>query len=202
MTGRGDAGTRGRGDREKKFPRVSVSPFLRVRVSPDAITGAAIALCAGWFLWQAAALREGPGYAAVGPRVFPAIVGVGFLVSGLALFLSGLRGARRQGTTDADAERHAPTDWPTLLAMAGLLALYLVLFRPLGFILASAGFLVAGAWALGSRAWARDLVAGALVSIPTYVVFARLLGLELPAGPLEGPLRAFQVVLSPSPGSA
>jgi putative tricarboxylic transport membrane protein len=193
MPGQGNAGTRGRGDGEKKS--------LRVVKSPDAIAGAAIALFACWFLWQATALREGPGYAAVGPRVFPVIVGTGFLVSGLALLLSGLGGARRP-ETDAAAEGEAPTDWSTLLAMAGLLALYVVLFRPLGFILTSAAFLLAGAWVLGSRAWARDLAAGAMVSIATYMVFARLLGLELPAGPLEGPVRAFQVVLSPSPGSA
>jgi putative tricarboxylic transport membrane protein len=160
------------------------------------VAGAAIALLGGWFLWQAVSLREGPGYAAVGPRVFPVIVGLGFLVSGLPLLLSRGRRARAHAPPDesADTDLAPPIDWPTLASIAVLLALYIALFLHLGFIISSAGFLVGGAWILGSRSWVRDVAAGFLLSVATYVVFTKLLGLELPAGPLEEPIRALEAL--------
>jgi putative tricarboxylic transport membrane protein len=70
-------------------------------------------------------------------------------------------------------------------------------FLHLGFIISSAAFLVAGAWVLGSRSWPRDVAAGLLLSLVTYVVFTRLLGLDLPSGPLEEPIRALETLLFP-----
>jgi len=164
------------------------------------VAGAAIALLGGWFLWQAVSLREGPGYAAVGPRVFPIIVGLGFLVSGLPLLLSRRsRVLRAAAPADesANSDLAPPADWPTLASMAVLLAIYITVFLHLGFIISSAAFLVAGAWVLGSRSWPRDVAAGLLLSLVTYVVFTRLLGLDLPSGPLEEPIRALETLLFP-----
>ncbi len=77
------------------------------------------------------------------------------------------------------------TDWPTLLSVAGLLAAYIALYKPLGFILASIVLLPAGARVLGSRAPLRDVITGVALTLAIYFIFTRLLGLELPAGPLE-----------------
>ena len=153
----------------------------------DTIAGVLIALFGAWFLWEATLLREGPGYAAVGPRVFPLIVGTGLLVSGLAVLVGGLRAGHQPD--------HLPTDWRTLGLMAVALAGLILLWRPLGFILTATPFLVAGARVLGSRSLIRDVVAGVLVSVGTYALFTRLLGLELPAGPLEEPLRSLTGLL-------
>lgn len=195
----------------------------------DTIAGVLIALFGAWFLWEATLLREGPGYAAVGPRVFPLIVGTGLLVSGLAVLVGGLRHSRGGGDVvpatsaasatgvadagtrgasavpvdraadDGDEQRASseglPTDWRTLGLMAVALAGLILLWRPLGFILTATLFLVAGARVLGSRSLIRDVVAGVLVSVGTYALFTRLLGLELPAGPLEEPLRSLTGLL-------
>ncbi len=161
----------------------------------DTVAGVVILLLGVWVLWQAASLRQGPGYAAVGPRTFPVIVGLGLLGSGLGLLAATWRGWRRAlpetGAEGPDAEvvegaEDIGTDWRTLLAVAGLLAVYIALFKPLGFILVSIALLPVGAWALGSRSPLRDLLAGVGVSVATYLLFTRLLGLELPAGPLAG----------------
>jgi putative tricarboxylic transport membrane protein len=182
---------------------------VRSSLSSDLVAGLAIALFGAWFLWQGTLLRAGPGYAAIGPRVFPLIVGAGLLGSGLAILLGALAaprermapapaGERASGGPDRAAGRAAEagpaeepayeTDWRTLLGVAALLAAYVLLFRPLGFILTSAAFLPAGARILGSDLWRRDLLAGVLLSVATYAVFTFLLGLELPAGPLEAPI--------------
>ena len=163
---------------------------MRILASPDRLAGLVVALFGAWFLWQANELGEGPGYAAVGPKVFPIIVGLGLLGSGLALLAAGSR-APTQAADGADAgdEAGLPVDWPTLGGLAGLLAAYVLLFQPLGFLLTSALFLPAGAWVLGNRAHGRAVLAGVLLSVTVYLVFTRLLGLELPAGPLEALLR-------------
>ena len=162
------------------------------------LAGLAIVLFGAWFLWQATSLRSGPGYAAIGPRTFPILVGLGLLGSGLGVLAGALRlrderepahtEAEGPGAETVEGDTGAGTDWPTLLGIAGLLALYLALYRPLGFILASSALLPAGARILGSRAQLRDVIAGLVVSVVTYLVFTRLLGLELPAGPLAAPL--------------
>ena len=152
--------------------------------SGERLFGIAATLLGVWFLWQATELRQGPGYAAVGPRVFPIIVGIGFVASGIGIVLrsGGSRLARGEDSTD----------WPTLAAMAALLAGFIALFSPLGFPISAAVFVALGAWILGSRSTVRDAVVGVLLGGVTYLVFTRLLGLELPAGLLEEPIRVVQ----------
>ena len=151
--------------------------------SGERLFGIAATLLGVWFLWQATELRQGPGYAAVGPRVFPIIVGIGFVASGIGIVLRS--GGSRSAPMDS-------TDWPTLAAMAALLAAFIALFSPLGFPISSAVFVVAGAWILGSRSTVRDAFVGVVLGGVTYLVFTRLLGLELPAGPLDEPIRVVQ----------
>ncbi len=62
----------------------------------DGIAGLAIVAFGAWFLWQATSLRAGPGYAAVGPKTFPIIVGLVLLGSGLGVLLGLVRDARRE----------------------------------------------------------------------------------------------------------
>ena len=142
----------------------------------DGVAGALMVLFGGWFVWQAFLLREASGFSVVGPRVFPVIIGLGFIGGGLALAL-----ARPQ---PPPAETEA-TDWRTLVLVVVLLAGYVGVFLPLGFLLASVLFFISGAWVLGSRSPLRDVVSAVLVVGVVYVVFRRLLGLELPAEPLD-----------------
>jgi putative tricarboxylic transport membrane protein len=113
--------------------------------------------------------------------VFPAIVGLGLAVSGLALALL--------GSPPPDPTEDRRLDWRTLVLMGAALAAYLTLYIPLGFPLASAAFFIAGAWILGSRRPGRDVLSAVVLVVVVYVVFTRLLGLSLPAGPLEEPMR-------------
>jgi putative tricarboxylic transport membrane protein len=160
-------------------------------LSPLLAAGVAVALFGAWFLLQATQLRAGPGYAAVGPRVFPTVVGIGLIASGLAVLLGALRRSPATApvlevdTTDPlGTETDTETDWPTLGIVAALLAVAIALFQPLGFVITSAAFLVACARALGSRSLLRDGAAGVGLAVVTYAVFTYLLGLELPDGPL------------------
>jgi putative tricarboxylic transport membrane protein len=145
-------------------------------LSPDRAAGVVITLVGAWFLWQAFQFREGPGYAAIGPRVFPAIVGLGLLASGAALAVFAAR----------EPNSGLELDWRRLAMLAAALAVYVAMYLPLGFPLASLLFFVAGAWVLGSRALLRDAAAGLALVVVVFLVFTRLLGIPLPAGPFDG----------------
>lgn len=121
------------------------------------------------------------GYAAVGPRFFPVLIGVGMLASGLWL---GAIAWRRQRRSQPVAELEA-MDWRTWAACAGALLAYIVLFQPLGFLLATPPFLIAQARIFGSRNTLRDVIAAIVLSVAVFVVFNVLLKVDLPKGVLD-----------------
>jgi putative tricarboxylic transport membrane protein len=118
----------------------------------------------------------GSGYAAMGPWAFPAVVGLGLLVSGVAAIRS------RTPASPADAGLETAKAIPAWFPTAALLFGYVALLEPIGFVLATTVYVFGQARILGSRAWRRDLVASVAVSTVTYLVFKRLLQIALPAG--------------------
>jgi putative tricarboxylic transport membrane protein len=73
--------------------------------------------------------------------------------------------------------------------VAGALALNVLLFAPLGFIMASAVLFTFVAAAFGSRRFIVDAAIGLAFAATIYVIFVHGLGLSLPSGDLwEGVL--------------
>jgi putative tricarboxylic transport membrane protein len=139
---------------------------------------AAFVLVLGVFIAvETAMLRGGPGYAAIGPKLFPWLVAVGLLLVGGALLYEARAGPLAQ---PAGFELDLP---PALTVTAGLV-LQMVLMKPAGFVIASAVLFVAVAYAFGSRRIALNAAVGLVLCAATYVAFTRGLGLVLPAGVL------------------
>ena len=85
----------------------------------------------------------------------PAVV---MLLSGLALMWEHLHGPQDRDTSPTHtAEAEGPADWRPLILVGVVLAAYVVLYEPLGFVLSTALFLPMCAWVLGSRAPIRDV---------------------------------------------
>jgi putative tricarboxylic transport membrane protein len=126
---------------------------------------------------ETAMLRTGPGYSAIGPKLFPWLVAVGLLLVGLALLWEARAGPVAQ---PAGFE----LDLPPALAVTAGLVLQMVLMKPAGFVIASAVLFVAVAYAFGSRRFALNAAIGLALCAATYVAFTRGLGLVLPAGML------------------
>jgi putative tricarboxylic transport membrane protein len=128
-----------------------------------------------------ARMQVPPTYAKIGPQVFPylgsaAMAGAGGFFLAEALL-------RRPMALRPDATE---TDWNALAAISlGFLAQILLIER-LGFILSSATLFLAVAWGFGSRRTARDGAIAFILSAVVYLVFTRLLNLQLPAGPVTG----------------
>lgn len=137
---------------------------------------AAFVLALGVFIAvETAMLRSGPGYAAIGPKLFPWLVAAGLLLVGVALLYEARAGAVAQ---PAGFQLEVP---PALAVTVGLV-LQMVLMKPAGFVIASAVLFVAVAYAFGSRRFALNAAVGLVLCTATYVAFTRGLGLVLPAG--------------------
>jgi putative tricarboxylic transport membrane protein len=143
----------------------------------EAVLAAFVLVLGAFIAVETAMLRTGPGYAAIGPKLFPWLVAAGLVLVGLALLYEARAGAVAQ---PAGFELDLP---PALAVTAGLI-LQMVLIKPVGFVVASAVLFVAVAYAFGSRRLALNAAAGLVLCAATYVAFTRGLGLVLPAGVL------------------
>jgi putative tricarboxylic transport membrane protein len=117
-------------------------------------------------------------HAKVGPRVFPILVAAGLGIAGVLTLIN----VRRKDFPVAEGD----TDWRAVGIMALGLFVHLNILKPLGFIPAGLALFMAVSLALGSRKYLRDgLIGLALVSL-AYIGFTQFLGLQLPAGILQG----------------
>ncbi|MEU7208992.1 tripartite tricarboxylate transporter TctB family protein [Streptomyces sp. NPDC044989] len=124
----------------------------------------------------------------VGPKTVPIVVGAGLLVIAALLAVDVLRGGRGEAEGGEDIDLSEPADWRTVLLLSGIFLGAAALIEPAGFPVAEALLFWGAAFALGSRRVDRDPLIAAVLSLITYVVFDKLLGVPLPGGPLMGVL--------------
>lgn len=130
--------------------------------------------------WQTLAIPVSPLYARVGPTVIPMMTAAGLAVCGLGLLVAALRG----GWQDAEEKEIQPDLRALCLVGAGLLA-NLALIGPLGFTVASTVLFALTARAFGSGRLVRDAAGGFGLALVSYLGFARALGINIGAGPVE-----------------
>jgi putative tricarboxylic transport membrane protein len=122
----------------------------------------------------------------VGPAAVPVVVGVALLVLAALLARDVLRGGHGEAETGEDIDLSQPSDWRTVLLLVGAFLANVILIDRVGFPISGAILFWGAAYALGSRHLLRDPVIALALSVATYLVFSRGLGIGLPAGVLEG----------------
>jgi putative tricarboxylic transport membrane protein len=131
-----------------------------------------------------------PGYARVGPEVFPWLVGVGLVIIGLLLVGSALRRRWSVDWVVSASPMPASGEVLYLLGRVGLmllgLALAATLLHPAGFVIAMTVLYVCVTTAFGSRSYVRDIAIGAALAGTVFLVFGMGLGITLPRGRLWG----------------
>jgi putative tricarboxylic transport membrane protein len=127
---------------------------------------------------DAASMRVPPIHAKVGPRVFPFLVSCGLALSGAVI---AWQAWRRSFTVEEQQ-----TDWSAVAIIAAGLVLHMNVLKPLGFVPAAIILFLSVAFAFGSRRYLRDVVVAVVLAFVSYLAFTRLLGLQLPAGVLQG----------------
>lgn len=149
----------------------------------DAFFGLAL-LALGVFVWlHAAGFPKVPG-TAYGPAFFPQVLAAGLGVTAILLIWRGARQVMSGGgLSDFAPWIREPGRWLGLLLMLSSLAIYAWLDDILGFHLT--GFAITAIFMayLGVRLW-QALLYSLLTVIAIWLLFARLLLVPLPGGPL------------------
>jgi len=124
----------------------------------------------------------------VGPRTVPFVVAGLLLVCAAALAVNVLRGGHGEAEEGEDVDLTAPTEWRVVLPLVGAFLANVLLIDLLGWVVSGALLFWGCSWALGSRHPVRDAVISLALSLATFYGFYLGLGIQLPAGVLEGVL--------------
>jgi putative tricarboxylic transport membrane protein len=147
------------------------------RIDPAGITiTALLAILAAVIFFDMSRLTLTSTYG-VGPKMMPIVIAIGIVILAVANLVMALQGglpARESGDPRA-----------ILLILGGLVALIALIGLGGGFIPAITILFAATATAFGRRAVLTDLAIGFTLAVVAYLMFAKLLTLNLPVGPLE-----------------
>lgn len=154
----------------------------RAKLGGELLLAAGIVAFGLFFVVQTSMIEVSPGYARVGPRVFPWVISGGLIALGLWLAFEAWTGRWVSGET---AYPTAAFDWPAFLLIGLGLVLHMALIGRAGFVIASTVLFVCVARAFGERRIARTIAIGFLLTIVVYLGFTYGLGLALPAGILD-----------------
>ncbi len=127
----------------------------------------------------------------LGPKIFPAIIGGGLLISGLLLMLETYR-KRHQVASAVVPPSHVPAHAPqdrqrpgVLLGMLAWTVIYYFAFEPVGYLVSTVVFLL-GLLTMFHRKKPRTNLAVALgFTAVIYAIFTQLLHVPMPQGILE-----------------
>ncbi|MPZ38907.1 MAG: tripartite tricarboxylate transporter TctB family protein [Rhizobiales bacterium] len=147
------------------------------RVDPAGIVVAVLlAALAGVIIWDMTTLQITQTYG-VGPKAMPIVVAVGLSL----LAIGNLVLAFRRDFPQREQAAHLPI----ILILGGLVAVIVLIAIGGGFIPAVTILFAATATAFGRRAILTDLAIGFVLGTAAYLMFAKLLSLSLPMGPIE-----------------
>jgi putative tricarboxylic transport membrane protein len=164
-------------------------PAARLLAGRAELGLAALLLALGGFVLVETLSIEVPANAnSIGPRFFPTVVGCVLLVVAIWLAVDVLRGGHGDMEQAEDVDASRSSDWKTLAALSAVFLVHAALISRVGFPVAGALLFFGVAVTLGSRRWVRDAGIAVVLSVAVFLVFARALGVGLPAGVLEGVL--------------
>ncbi|MBN9037018.1 MAG: tripartite tricarboxylate transporter TctB family protein [Rhizobiales bacterium] len=135
-----------------------------------------LAVLAGVVLWDASRLGGVATYARIGPSTFPRVIGAGLAVLAVWTAVAAWRG----DFPEREPQRHPPMLW-----IVGGLAAQMLLLNTAGFSIATGFLFGATAKAFGRGPLWFTIPLGIVLSFVIWAIFARVLQLSLPAGPLE-----------------
>ena len=158
---------------------------MRARVHPGELLISLALLALGSFVvYETGSIAETQGYAQIGPRLFPYIVGLGLALCGAVLGAQAIFGGWRN--VPLDQEGHDRPDWIAFGIISAGIVLHMIVIGWAGFVVAGVLLFVLVARGFGSRKLIRDAIISVLLAVIVYFLFTRALGLKLPAGPFLG----------------
>ncbi|MET8911788.1 tripartite tricarboxylate transporter TctB family protein [Micromonospora sp. NPDC004551] len=122
----------------------------------------------------------------IGPKPVPILLGVLLLVIAVIYGVDVARGGAGEPEAGEDVDLSLPVDWRTVLLLIGAFLVNAVLIDRLGWVISGTILFWGSAYALGNRHYVRNLLIAVALSLITFYTFAIGLGVDLPAGVLQG----------------
>jgi putative tricarboxylic transport membrane protein len=113
-----------------------------------------------------------------GPGLFPFGIGVGIALLALSVVATGLR-APATASAAAETRRSLP-----VIAVVAALFFYAMALERIGFVPCTMLFLAGLLGVLGRPRWPVVVMASAGITLAAYLIFVKVLKINLPAGPL------------------
>jgi putative tricarboxylic transport membrane protein len=154
-----------------------------VRIN-DAVIGAVLVLFALAMMWHTRTFPAMPGQD-YGPALFPVLIGIGFLITGLILIVSGLRRQKTEGWFAGGEWLRSRIHVARFVAVLGGLIVYILVSGWLGFI--PTALLLLFGWLMLFRDGkpVSSLVIALAVTLVVHYAFSQLLLVPLPLGILQ-----------------
>ena len=134
-------------------------------------------------IWETRTIADPQGYAQIGPRLFPYIVGCGLTLFGAVLAWQAMAGGWRNVPVE---QAHRRPDGSAFVIITAGVLLHMAIIGWAGFIIASTALFVLAARGFGSKRIVRDAVIAVILAIAVFLIFTLALGLSLPKGPFGG----------------
>lgn len=122
----------------------------------------------------------------IGPRPVPIILGVLLVVVSAFYAVDVARGGVGEAEAGEDIDLSSRIDVKTVAMLIAVFAVNALLIEPLGWVISGSLLFWGSAFALGNRHHIRGLVFGVALALVTFYAFAIGLGVNLPAGILQG----------------
>lgn len=135
-----------------------------------------LAVIAGIIFWDMERLSGSAGYSQVGPATVPKAIAFALLGLSLWTVIEAFRG---------DFPKREPQEIKPVLWIVGGLCAQMLLLNIAGFSIATGIMFALTAYGFGKRKLWFSIPVGIAFSYVIWIIFAKLLQLSLPAGPLE-----------------
>jgi putative tricarboxylic transport membrane protein len=136
---------------------------------------------AGVYFWATAQIPSLEIGDPLGPKVFPRLLGVGLLVAAVMLLLEMRRGTPRvESAEEAGDRRH----FPMIAAVVTWTFLYFITFERIGFLIGTTIYLFVLMAYFHRGRWRTNVLTSVLFAACAYLLFSRLLDVNLPRGVL------------------
>jgi hypothetical protein len=135
----------------------------------------------------------------VGPYGFARVISIAFIVFGTILLIRQVQAYRSGRPPESvargseDEEGHPASSVRASTMMAATFA-YPLLMVPLGYVITTVAFLIGGMAILSERSWRWVVPVALIYALSTFFVFASLLKVPLPLGPLNDLFVALHLV--------
>ena len=140
-------------------------------------------ILAGIYFWATEKLPSLEIGDPLGPKAFPRLLGILLVITAMILLFEMIKG-RKPGPA-SDIPSRGPADRTSYLIVGGVTVwtfLYFLVFEPLGYIIATSIFLVALTCFLNRGKWMANVVTSIGFAFGSYVMFVKVLGVNLAPG--------------------